>query len=228
MRLRFSQLFATAACLSLLLAAFSATSSAKAATEDYSLIYPTPDQLFGPRIYGKGEPPKKAILLFTPFPFSLDGQSYRELYQPLMNFAYSGEALLDIRVTGQHQAAFPVYLAAHCVAPISMPKFLYDVSKQEKQLFYETQLDIDTALIRLALSDPIFRPQGMTAENFERRMRWCMAQREAGIIAEETQRLRTVYDFGLQRGGVSGMAVIVNDKAHEWPVYPQKILQEMK
>ena len=228
MRSRFSQFLAKAACLSLLLAAFGAAAPAKAATEDYSLIYPTPEQLFGPRIYGKGEPPNKIIMLLAAGGFDTDREIYQALYQPLMNLVSTGVVLLDIRVTGQHQLSFPIYLAAQCVAPVGMLKFLHDVYAQERALLFDTTIDLDTALLQLAQRDPIFRPQGLTAEQFERRMRWCMAQRNAGIIAEEAQRFQTIYDFDIKWGGVSGIAVIVNGKVHEGALFPQKIQQELK
>lgn len=228
MRLRFSRLLAAMTCLSLLLAVFGVRTPAKAATEDYALIYPAPDQLFGPRIYGKGEPPNKVTLVVAGG-FSVDKQGYLKLYQPLMNLVYAGNVLLDLKIVGHNQISFPIFLAAQCVAPVGLPKFLYDVFTQDEKLFYESDLDVDSALLQLAQSDPIFVPQGLTTEQFARRMRWCLAQRERGIVAEETRRFQAIYDYDLKRmGGVLAPALVVNGNVHEVDFNITKIMQEMK
>ena len=228
MRSRLHQFFATITCLFLLFVAFGATASATAATEDYALVYPAPDQLFTPRIYGKGEPPNKVTLLVAGG-FFMDERAYLKLYQPLMNLVYAGNVLLDLKVIGHNQVSFPIYLAAQCVASVGMPKFLLDVFTQSEKLFYESALDVDSALLQLAQSDPIFVPSGLTGEQFARRMRWCLSQREHGIVAEETRRFQAIYDYNLKRmGGVLAPAIIVNGNVHEGDFDLTKIMQEMK
>lgn len=201
---------------------------AMAATEDYALIYPSPDQLFGPRLYGKGDPPNKVTLLVAGA-FRLDEHAYLGLYQPLMNLVYAGNVLLDLKIVGHNQVSFPIYLAAQCVAPVGMPKFLHDVFTRSEKLFYESTTDIDTALLQVAQRDPIFRPQGLTPEQFDRRMRWCLSQRERGIVEEETRRFQAIYDYKLTNmGGVLAPAIVVNDKVREGGFNLTEIMREMK
>lgn len=201
---------------------------AKTAAEDYSLLYPRPDELFGIRTLGSANAPNKITFLLAPG-FGADHYMWRDLYPQLLPLINGGKVKVEINLFGHNQMGLPAYLIAACVDPATVGDYLYLLSGDWDKII-KSKDEVSKSLKDIALSNAEFIPVGLTPAQFERRLDWCLTNRRAGLIASETRRFTAIYNGNYSHGGAVFIpVVIVNDKVFEGGMITMDVLKgEMK
>ena len=190
------------------------------------LLYPRTDEIFSPRIYGTKSATDNVVLMISPGN-DQDEKLFLDLYPRLQPLVAKGDVRLEIKLWGHIQGGLPYFLVAQCLEPNVMPLYLYEVFRAGPEARYNSPLDLESLSVMQALGDPQLTPDGLTGDEFHRRLNWCLSKRQSGMIYSETSRFNSIYNWALKNSGVYNTAAVVNQKIFDGNVEADAVMNAL-